>query len=214
MSLFKHQCPHCNTNDVLFQSVADVVVRERLYTLFMVCNHCSYGITVLVKVELMSVSRLNIEPASPHKYEQSIGGNTLYKVLKIFPEGLKLSAPAFVPTNIASYYIQALDNLHRGHYDASGMMFRKVLDVSTKELGSTKDKLWKRIDELAEKHDITPAMREWAHAIRLDGNDAAHEDEPFDKETCEDLKSFTELFLMYAFTLTAMLKERRAKKSS
>lgn len=57
-------------------------------------------------------------------------------------------------------------------------------------------------------------MQEWAHAIRLDGNEAAHEEEPFDKETCEALKSFTELFLMYAFTLPGMLAERSAKKSS
>jgi len=94
------------------------------------------------------------------------------------------------------------------------MMFRKVIDVATKELGATKGKLQPRIDELAAKHAITPAMQEWAHAIRLDGNEAAHEEEPFDKETCEALKSFTELFLMYAFTLPGMLKERSAAKSS
>jgi len=56
---------------------------------------------------------------------------------------------------------------------------------------------------------VTSAMKQWAHAIRKIGNDAAHEDEPFSAADAEALHSFTELFLTYTFTLPAMLDERR-----
>jgi hypothetical protein len=45
-------------------------------------------------------------------------------------------------------------------------------------------------------------MKEWAHQIRLDANDATHDPEEFSKK----LQVFTEMFLTYAFTLPAMLQ--------
>jgi hypothetical protein len=51
-------------------------------------------------------------------------------------------------------------------------------------------------------------MKEWAHHIRRLGNDAAHEEEPFEEDEARGLQSFTELLLTYAFTLPGMLVER------
>ena len=50
-------------------------------------------------------------------------------------------------------------------------------------------------------------MKDWAHQIRLDGNDATHEeDKVFTKEDAEQIREFTELFLIYAFTLPERVK--------
>jgi len=107
--------------------------------------------------------------------------------------------------------MQAVDCLQRKNFDASGMMFRKTLDIATKSLGANPSKKLKsRIDELKNNQKITFDMAEWAHQIRIDGNDAAHEDELFTQEAAEALKDFTELLLMYTFTLPGMLAERKA----
>lgn len=55
-------------------------------------------------------------------------------------------------------------------------------------------------------------MRDWAEIIRLEGNTAAHGEEEFGeseftRENANQLSLFTELFLIYAFTLPARVKE-------
>ncbi len=72
--------------------------------------------------------------------------------------------------------------------------------------------LVKRIDALAKRHEITPAMKSLAHIIRLQGNKAAHE-ETFDEMSAKQIQSFAELFLLYTFTLPERVKlahEQRA----
>ena len=73
-----------------------------------------------------------------------------------------------------------------------------------------KGDLFTRIDALAKNHDITPAMQDWAHQVRLIGNDAAHDqDEPSDQDI-EAVASFTETLLKYLFTLPHEVAARRA----
>lgn len=90
------------------------------------------------------------------------------------------------------------------------MMFRKCLESATKILDSTlaSKALVKRIDALAEAGRLTTELASWAHEIRLGGNEAAHEDEPFTVEEAQDLRNFIENFLRYAFTLPSAVKRR------
>ncbi len=90
-------------------------------------------------------------------------------------------------------------------------MFRKALDTGLKaKFPDIKGTLFERIDEAARQNKLTPSLAEWAHQIRLDGNDAAHDEEPFSKEDAERLQTFTELVLLYLFTLPGKLDEARA----
>ncbi|SNR95310.1 protein of unknown function [Humidesulfovibrio mexicanus] len=217
MSYFSCYCPHCHTENAAFRSVADVVTNDKgnVFTLFLACNHCKCGVCATVVVsELVNVGGFFVKPAQPHSYDGDIRLSDAYAILNIYPSKESPSAPGYITENIKRCYLQGIDNLLRNQFDAAGAMFRKALDLATKELEETKGNLVNRIDALATKNKITPAMKDWAHAIRLDGNEAAHDGDPIDKETCETLKSFTELFLMYAFTLPEMLKERRAKLTS
>jgi len=104
-----------------------------------------------------------------------------------------------------------MDALKRKNWNSAGMMFRRTLELATRKLDESLSgkTLAKRIDILGEKNLITPAMKDWAHAIRLDGNDAAHDDEDFDAQTATALQSFTETFLLYAFTMPAMVASRQ-----
>jgi len=133
------------------------------------------------------------------------------KILQMFPQRAELKCPADVPTPIASAYLSGLDNLGRQNgANAAAIMFRRAVEIATKTIPDApkKGNLKERIDSLPA--DLaTPAMKDRAHHIRLDANDATHEVEEFTEDDARKLQVFTEMFLTYAFTLPAMLK--RAK---
>ena len=90
------------------------------------------------------------------------------------------------------------------------MMSRKVLEASVKVLNpDSKGVLYKRIEKLYELGKITDDLKKWAHIIRDDGNEATHEDEPTTVGFATELFAFSELFLMYTFTMPGMVEERR-----
>ncbi len=60
--------------------------------------------------------------------------------------------------------------------------------------------LYDRIVYLEKAGKITPELRGLADRIRLDGNEAVH-GENFDKTKVAQLSDFTNLFLVYTFSL-------------
>ena len=108
-----------------------------------------------------------------------------------------------------------MENLPK-NWDAAGAMFRKALDVGLKVKfpEDSKGSLYERISRAAERHDLTPGLAEWAHKIRLDGNDAAHGEDPFSEEDAQRLQVFTELVFRYLFTLPGMMQEARQNETS
>ncbi|WP_081429624.1 DUF4145 domain-containing protein [Solidesulfovibrio magneticus] len=198
-------CPHCCTKNVAFQLVSSVILSKnsqdnRVYYLsFFQCAYCKEG--VLIRFS-------NVISAPPPENVTDIGR---YKVERIYPEISQVKAPKYVSENIKRFFVQGVDNLKRSNYDAAGMMFRKVLDVSLKEQSEDgSGTLYQRIKRLADGNKLTPSMAEWAHQIRIDGNEAAHDEAPLSREVAESLRDFTELMLMYLYTLPGMLEERRA----
>ena len=140
-----------------------------------------------------------------------------YVTVAMHPQRQAPIAPEHVIEVIAKDFIEAIDNLKGGRYTSAGMMFRRVLQRSTTALmpdpSSLKSKnLSQRVDMLANDGVITEAMRDWATIIRLEGNSATHGEEEygedeFTAESADQLHRFTELFLIYAFSLPARVKE-------
>ncbi len=90
------------------------------------------------------------------------------------------------------------------------MMSRKVLEIAVKTLNpSGSGKLYKRIEQLYDLGKITDDLKDWAHIIRDDGNEAAHEEEPVSPEFADELFFFVKLFLMYTFTMPGMVQEKK-----
>ena len=98
-----------------------------------------------------------------------------------------------------------------GNWTAAGMMFRKALETALKaKFPDITGKLVVRIDTAAKAGDLTQDMAEWAHQIRLLGNDATHEEEPFSEEDARSMHAFTDLMLQYLFTLPGMMAAARS----
>lgn len=134
------------------------------------------------------------------------------RLLAIYPPIRQSMAPDHVDESVAKIFVQAEDARARGQYHTAGMGLRKTLDIALKVFDpSLKGDLKPRIDALAGKHDLTPAMRDWAHQVQLLGNEAAHEHEEPTKADIEAMAAFTETLLKYLFTLPAEVKVRSAK---
>ncbi len=130
------------------------------------------------------------------------------EISHIFPARPTSKCPEHVPEAATRAFIEGADNLADGRYTSAVAMFRRVIDVGTKALNTdvTAWQLHRRIDKFADEGLLTSDMRDWAHKIRLDGNDALHEFEEPEKEAAEELKLFTEMMLTYMFTLPAKVK--------
>ena len=200
MNQFRADCPHCKTRAVGFELVTSRRTRARRFHRWdslAICGYCARGVLA------------HFETAENTSPEKLLGSNNRFKVKlqTIFPSPPSTGAPEYVPENVAEFYRQGMENLS-GAFDAAGSMFRKVLDTGLKaKFPHIKGKLQVRIEKAAEQHQLTPELAEWAHKIRLDGNDAAHEEEPFSEEDAKTLQTFTELVLIYLFTLPGMMKE-------
>ncbi|WP_295376832.1 DUF4145 domain-containing protein [uncultured Stenotrophomonas sp.] len=136
-------------------------------------------------------------------------------VIDAYPAKETLDAPDHVSDAVRRPFVQGLDNAERGNSDAAASMFRKAIDVATRELdpSTTGKPLAKRIDLLADNGKLTSDLKEWAHLIRLDGNQGAHDDEELSRDEIEQLKEFTRLFLIYTFTLPAQVQARKEEAS-
>lgn len=147
-------------------------------------------------------------PADPDSY-----GFTLQDS---YPKPALSRAPDHINDQLKSFFLQAAEALKRQSWDASGVMSRKVVDVSVKQLLKAEATKYRsmngRIDALAKSGGLTEDLRTWAHEVRLGGNDAAHDEDPFTKEEAVELLDFVELYLTYVYTLPGRLAARRRAK--
>ena len=148
-----------------------------------------------------------------------------FQVIHVIPRPQTQTAPEYVPEPIAANYIEAMDNLARKSFTSAGMMFRRVLQRATTALSDddpssfVKLTLQQRVNKLARDRLITDAMRDWADIIRLEGNSANHDEEElgqdeFTSYDASQLHRFTELFLIYAFTLPEKVRLYRHQSDS
>lgn len=201
MSFFVETCPRCSTQRVVLD-VQGHAVSDAGYTndFFVVCKACERGSVFTV---------LGIGPEVPknkrveeHVHEKSPDG------------GVKV--PQHLPPDVERPYVQGQSNLSQSNLDAAGMMFRKTLDVATANLDPTlKSKSFnERINLLESAGKITPALSAWAHEVRKDGNDAAHDGAEPSRDSVRQLAGFTEMFLLYAFTMPHELAAKKAATAS
>jgi hypothetical protein len=177
---------------------------------FAICTNCERAIIAVYKQSISS-SRQHGNPQGYPSDPEKWG----YILTDILPRPRLSRAPDHLPDPLPRYFLQAADALKRGDWDASGSMSRKTLDVATKLLMKDAEKqvrdLGPRIDTLAKQGKLTEDLRGcrgWAHHVRLEGNDASHDEDPFTKDEAEELLDFTELFLTYVYTLPRRMKDK------
>lgn len=206
MAAFPHDCPHCGTSQASF-----LVLHEYRPTrfpqqihAFAMCGVCSEAVAV-VFLPLGGAISQEVFNLTNHL----VSHPTNVRIVAIYPPPATPEAPEHLPPNVKAFFLEATANVKSGP-NAAGAMFRKSLDVALKTIyPDAKEQLVKRIDQAVKAGALTKGIGEWAHHIRLEGNDASHDDDPYTTEEAEELHRFTELVMMYMFTLPGMLEERR-----
>ena len=186
MSEFVYDCPHCGTQKVGFSchgSQGRSVETEYEWNTLFVCRQCRMGIVVRFS------HYRNMDPKDCIGDPRTDGFN----LESVHPEPIIPSAPDHVPDPLAKNYVEALKNLKSGQFNSAGIMFRRVLEIATKQLapGTNQDNLSKRISKLVANGKISSEMGELADCIRDEGNAATHEVDDFDKESAEQIYEFT-----------------------
>jgi len=129
----------------------------------------------------------------------------------------KRSLGQAVPRTIRRAFSEAFTCYKSDAYTACALMCRKCLEGICKESGGTKKNLAVMLDELKAKNVIDARLHEWATALRVLGNEAAHGVEAeFDKHDAEDALDFTEAIAEYVFTFRVrfdQFKKRQGGKA-
>ena len=198
-------CPHCSTEKIGFVARAAAPFRPGITgsLVFMQCEGCGQAVVLVINATYQSVQA----------WMQDVA-NAPGPIVEMYPKLQKPDCPADVPPNVPLAYLSGLRNL-RNPEDANtaGMVYRRAIELAVKALvpaATQGDKLVKLIDQLPPEV-VTPAMKDWAHHIRLDGNEAAHDTDEYSEQDARQLQVFAEMFLTYAFTLPATLKRATVK---
>ena len=206
MAVFVYNCPHCGASRMTFtchgsRHATDTNTQWTWNTLF-VCRNCEEG--VVAKFQTQSTSS---DPQNCNGDPRAAG----FMLVNVHPSPAQLEAPRHVSSELAEDYIEGLKNLRDRRFKSAGMMFRRVLDIATKSLAPDKKdvSLYRRIVHLEKEGKITAELRGLADRIRLDGNEANHEEE-FDGTKVTQLKEFTYLFLLYSFSLPKLVELAQA----
>jgi hypothetical protein len=160
------------------------------------CGRCSQPF--LIRQSLYGV---------PAEFETITDEEILYPNEKKLPLG-------GVPKTIKSAYDQAARSFAASLFEPCVLMCRKCLEATSKKLGAKGRGLNSKLKSLYDSGQIDSRLHNWAHEIRLLGNEAAHEvDTKVTKRDARDILDFTEAILIYIFSLTSRFDAFRSRRA-
>ena len=144
-----------------------------------------------------------------------VSGQSPYRLQHFYPLGRPSdNVDGSVPDNIGKDFREALRCRWIEAYKATVTMCRRAIQASCLEQAADKDKkLVAQIDELASKGVITKPLKDFAHEVRLEGNDGAHPDADGLNEVAakdaDDIIEFTREYLHHVYVMPAKLRDRK-----
>ncbi len=133
------------------------------------------------------------------------------KLLKRYPEPRRAFVHPAVPERTAKLFTN-LQEHQRQNLDPSIVVAtcRSVLETAVNDLGAKGKTLVQRIIDLREKGVLTNVLADWAHQIRMEGNEAIHEINAT-REQADEMVDFVRIFLEYAFVLPDTVAKKRSR---
>lgn len=208
-----HYCAHCRSADMSFLVTTSTKNPATTFLVdsFGICRRCQRA-TLFLLVPSPSTNHNGKKIQWPHE----VSGDVLqyFDLITAMPAAEEAKAPEHTPKPVADAYVDALKSLNNSLWTPAGIMARKTIDVATKSLDPHTKKgspLRDRIDNLRAKGLITEALQVMAHVVRLDGNDAVHEEDPFTEDEAQEICEFARLFLTLTFTVNGNATAAAAK---
>ena len=117
----------------------------------------------------------------------------------LYPQVARLNPN--LPKPILAAYSEADACFRARAYTAAAIMCRKTLESLCAEHGVSKQPLVAQLKELKDRGVIESRLFEWADALRISGNEAAHDvNVAVSSEDARDILEFTNALLEYVFT--------------
>jgi len=134
----------------------------------------------------------------------------------LYPSIPKISQS--LPKPIQAAFIEAQTCFRNKAFTASTIMCRKTLEGICAAHQVSQRTLVASLKELRDRGIIEQRLYEWADALRISGNEAAHEvNVTVPAEDARDILEFTNALLEYVFTFRdkfEAFKKRRIERSS
>lgn len=122
----------------------------------------------------------------------------------------KMQTPDHLPDNVKNYYLQGTQALSAGSPDAAGAMFRKAMETCLSYLvDEDTENLKSLIDKARAAGSIPESLKTWAHLVRIDGNDAVHNQ--FTIKEAQNTADLTYFLLTYMISIPAEIENRKPK---
>lgn len=154
--------------------------------------------------------------SSPFLAYQEDYGNGWDEPSRLFPVQDKQVNPS-LPESIKNAYKEALACLKSKSYTAAAIMCRKTLEGICCVHGVKAKNLSLGLKEMKSREIIESRLFEWAEALRISGNEAAHDVQvTISAQDAKDIVAFTDALLGYVFTFRDKFNEfvERRKKLS
>jgi hypothetical protein len=135
---------------------------------------------------------------------------------RIYPPQDKRIHPSF-PEPIKKAYQEALSCYKNKSFTAAAIMCRKTLEGICSTHGINAKNLASGLKEMKDKGIIESRLFEWAEALRISGNEAAHDvNVTISSQDAKDIIEFTAALLEYIFTFrdkfNDFIKRKQAPK--
>jgi hypothetical protein len=120
-----------------------------------------------------------------------------------------------IPVPIILTYYEARDCFRAKCYTATAIMCRKTLEGIAEEHKVTVRNLATALKEMRDKGIIESRLYEWADALRISGNEAAHGvNVSISKQDAKDILEFTNALLEYVFTFQDRFEQFKKRRGN
>lgn len=132
------------------------------------------------------------------------------KPLTVFPAPPAISRD--IPADLRADWQEAQQCVEGKHYTAAALMVRRLLESACAEQGVKKGMLAKKLAVMREEGRIDATLAEWADALRIVGNEGAHNlERRISREDAEDVLAFAEAFLDHIYVLRVRFERFRSR---
>jgi Domain of unknown function (DUF4145) len=124
-------------------------------------------------------------------------------------------AISHLPENMSAVVVEAEKCLAVGAPNACGVMCRRAMHVLCQEKGASGKDLYDQLQDLKDRHLITPDLWDWAEELRVVGKHGAHPEwEDVTMEDADYAMRFLREVLRYVYINPAERAARKLKESS
>lgn len=203
MPILVYDCPHCGAKQMT-HTLWGSRARSDLSLTYagMQCQGCRD----------VTIATLTQRYVSREKPESVSDIADSFNLLGVRPSPPVVGAPYGTPDAVAKRFVEAVKNFTDQRWNSAVGMFRSALDIATKHLAPdhANKPMAKRIDAMVTAHKLPAAMGEWAHQVRIEGNDALHDPDEFTEADAAPLHRFAQMFLVYAYEMPQRVIDARA----